>query len=135
VKLLADSSALLALVLRRDRNHLAAKRFVERHPAARFVLTELIVAEVVTRVRAWAGATTAVAVGRDLLRSRRYEVLIVDAELLTGALEWMERFGDKRLSLTDCASFEVMERLDVRSAFTFDRGFRDCGWTMVPGDD
>ena len=33
VKLLADSSALLALVLRRDQNHLAAKGFVENTPA------------------------------------------------------------------------------------------------------
>lgn len=134
MKLLADSSALLALVLRRDRNHHAAKAFVERHRDARFVLTELILAEVVTRLRAWAGAATAVALGRDLLRSRRYEVLNVDAETLAGALGWMERFSDKRLSLTDCASFEIMERLDLRVAFTFDRDFRDCGWTAVPTD-
>jgi len=132
VKLLADSSALLALVLRRDQNHLAAKAFVKKNPGARFVLTELIVAEVVTRARAWAGAATAVALGRDLLHSRRYEVLVVDAELIEGALEWMERYRDKRLSLTDCASFEVMERLGLEAAFTFDRDFRDCGLVTLP---
>jgi predicted nucleic acid-binding protein len=132
VKLLVDSSALLALVLRRDRNHRVAKAFVERHRDARFVLTELILAEVVTRVRSWAGAAPAVALGRDLLRSERYEVFNVDADILAGAFVWMERCADKRLSLTDCASFEIMERLDLRVAFTFDRDFRDCGWTAVP---
>jgi predicted nucleic acid-binding protein len=44
----------------------------------------------------------------------------------------MARFSDKRLSLTDCASFELMERLRLEAAFTFDRDFRDCGLRMVP---
>jgi len=59
-------------------------------------------------------------------------VLFVDAELVEGALEWMERYRDKRLSLTDCASFEVMERLGLDAAFTFDRDFRDCGLATLP---
>jgi predicted nucleic acid-binding protein len=44
----------------------------------------------------------------------------------------MARFADKRLSLADCASFEVLERLGIGSAFTFDRDFRDCGHHMLP---
>jgi len=49
-----------------------------------------------------------------------------------GALDRMARFSDKRLSLTDCASFELMERLGLDSAFAFDLDFRDCGYRMVP---
>jgi predicted nucleic acid-binding protein len=44
----------------------------------------------------------------------------------------MERFADKRLSLTDCSSFELMARLGLSGAFTFDRDFRDCGFEMLP---
>jgi predicted nucleic acid-binding protein len=44
----------------------------------------------------------------------------------------MAQFSDKRLSLTDCASFELMHRLGIDTAFTFDRDFRDCGFRMVP---
>ena len=29
-------------------------------------------------------------------------------------------------------SFEVMDRLALPAAFTFDRNFRDCGYRMVP---
>ncbi len=133
MKLLADTSALLALVLRDDRNHAAAKAFARRNSAARFVLSELIVGEVVTRARAWAGAKVAVELGRDLLHSRRYEIVFLDGELLEGALARMRRFADKRLSLTDCASFEMMERLRLDAAFTFDCDFRDCGWPVLPG--
>lgn len=132
MKLLADSSALLALVMRDDQNHQVAKVFTRRNRSARFVLSELILAEVVTRVRAWVGAAVAVDLGRDLLRSRRYELVFVDAEIVDGAVANMERYADKRLSLTDCVSFEMMERLGLEAAFTFDRDFRDCGLRTVP---
>lgn len=132
MKLLADSSALLALVMRDDRNHAVANAFVRSHPSARFVLSELILAEVVTRTRAWVGAKLAVALGHDLLRSRRYELVFVDAALMEGALARMERYDDKRLSLTNCTSFEIMEHLCLEAAFTFDRDFRDCGFRTLP---
>lgn len=131
-KLLADTSALLALAMRDDRNHEAAVEFVRRNPQARFVLTELIVNEVATRVRARAGAGPAAGLARSLLESRRYELVFVDMELLRGAVERLARLSDKRLSLTDCASFELMDQLGLTSAFTFDSDFRDCGYTMVP---
>jgi predicted nucleic acid-binding protein len=130
--MLADTSALLALALRRDQNHGPAVAYLRRHPDHRFVLTELILAELVTRVRARAGAAKAVEVARGLLSSRRYELVFLDRDLLVGALAGMERLRDKRLSLTDCASFELMRRLGLTGAFSFDRDFRDCGFEMVP---
>jgi predicted nucleic acid-binding protein len=132
MKLLVDTSALLALLLSDDRNHPSAAEFVRRHPRARYVLTELILSEVVTRIRARAGAERAASAGDDLLRSQRFELLFVDAVVAAGALRLMRRFGDKRLSFTDCASFEVMTRLKLEAAFSFDRDFRDCGFSMVP---
>jgi predicted nucleic acid-binding protein len=132
VKVLADTSAFLALYLRDDANHARAVEFARQHPQARYVLTELILAEVATRLRALAGAERAASVTLSLLESRRYEVLFADTALLRGAIDKMGRFRDKRLSLTDCASFELMERLGLREAFSFDRDFRDCGYPTVP---
>jgi len=133
VKLLADSSALVALYLKGDENEEAAREFVRSSPAARFILTDLIFAEVVTHLRFRAGPSRAASVGRDLLGSERFELFTVDTDLIHGALARMERYRDKKLSLTDCASFETMERLRLEAAFAFDRDFRDCGFRMVPG--
>jgi uncharacterized protein len=132
VKLLADTSALLALILADDGHHEAARRFDRSNPNARFVLTDLILSEVVTRLRARAGAARTVAFADDILRSRRYELVFSDTDLLRGALAQMNRFADKRLSLTDCASFQTIERLGLDGAFTFDRDFRDCGYAVRP---
>jgi predicted nucleic acid-binding protein len=101
-------------------------------PKVRFVLTDLILVQLVTLVRTRAGASTAVGVADSLMRSRRYELIFVDAALLSGALKQMSRFSDKRPSLADCASFEAIARLGLSSAFSFDRHFRDCGFQIVP---
>jgi predicted nucleic acid-binding protein len=132
VNLLADTSALLALVLRDERSHAAAAAFVRSGSRLRFVVTELIIAELATRLRVRAGVEIAVRVATDVVRSGRYQVVYVDEPLILGALARMTRFADKRLSLTDCTSFEVMERLGLEAAFTFDRDFRDCGFRVVP---
>lgn len=134
MKLLADTSALLALVLADDAHHPEAREFLRQKRSAnvRFVMTDLILAETVTRLRARTDANRAAAFAADALKSRRYDLVFVDANLLLGALGQMKRFADKRLSLTDCVSFETLERLGLEGSFTFDRDFRDCGFRMFP---
>lgn len=132
MKMLVDTGALLAFHSKADQHHARAAAFLREHPETRFVLTDLILAELVTRLRARADAPRAAAAGRSYLASRRYEVLFVDAPLVTSGLARMEQFGDKGLSLTDCVSLEVMDRLGLTTAFAFDRDFRDCGYRMAP---
>ena len=131
-KLLVDTGALLALAMRRDQHHRAAVGFLERAPHTRFVMTNLVLAEVATRLRARAGAAKAVGLVRDLLNSRRYEVVFVDRPLFDAALIKMEQYHDKALSLPDCASFALMDHLGLDTAFAFDTDFRDCGYQMLP---
>ena len=131
-KLLVDTGALLALAIRKDRHHAAAVRFLRSHPHARFVLTNLVLAELATRLRVRAGAIKAVGLVRDLLTSRRFEVVFVDRALLDVAVAKMERYHDKVLSLPDCASFALMDAFGLDAAFAFDTDFRDCGYRTVP---
>jgi predicted nucleic acid-binding protein len=48
------------------------------------------------------------------------------------AEEILIQYDDKDFSLTDAASFAVMERLGIRAAFTLDRHFAQFGWELVP---
>jgi uncharacterized protein len=41
------------------------------------------------------------------------------------------RYDDKDFSFTDAISFVVMERLGIRTAFTFDRHFAQYGFTSL----
>ena len=74
----------------------------------------------------------AAAAGRSLPDAHRHEVAFVDPPLLRSALARLEQFHDKRLSVTDCASFELMDRLGLESIFTFDADFRHCGYETRP---
>jgi len=96
------------------------------------VVTELILSETVTRLRARSGAARAADIGLALLNSTRYEVVCIDASLVESGLSNLRRFSDKRLSLADAVSFAVIRTLALDGAFTFDRDFRDCGFRTFP---
>ena len=44
---------------------------------------------------------------------------------------WLELFRDRRFSLADAVSFEVMSRDGLEQAFAFDRHFRRAGFEML----
>jgi predicted nucleic acid-binding protein len=97
------------------------------------VLTELILSETVTRLRARTDAAHAADIGAALLNSRRYEVIFVDPPLVEAGIADLRRFADKQLSLVDAVSFAVIRTLALDGSFTFDRNFRDCGFDVYPG--
>jgi len=132
VKFLLDTSAVLALMETRDRNHAAAKAFAKKSRTARFVVSDLVLSEIGTRLRARAGAEGAARCVLHLLHAETSDVVFADRDLIESAAAEMVRFADKELSLVDCLSFVLMDRLHLPAAFTFDRDFLDCGFRMVP---
>lgn len=132
MRLLADTSALLALARKDDQHHDEARTFLRRSGPLHLVTSDLVLGELATRLRARASAAVAASVVGDYLRSRRCSVHFIDSELFEAALFRMTKHADKRLSLTDCASFELMDRLEISGAFTFDADFRNCGYRMAP---
>jgi predicted nucleic acid-binding protein len=131
VRLLLDTSAMLALIWKKDTNHAAARKFVHENPKVRWVVSDLLVAEVATRLRARESAAHAVRVANDIVE-RMADVVYGDRDLLRAALVTMARFADKRLSVADCLSFVLIERLALDGAFTFNRDFPDCGFESYP---
>lgn len=50
------------------------------------------------------------------------------------AQEILFRYTDKAWSFADATSFAIMERLDIRYAFTFDSDFAQYGFTPLTPD-
>jgi predicted nucleic acid-binding protein len=51
------------------------------------------------------------------------------------ALALYSERSDKNWSLTDCASFRIMEHYGIREALTYDRHFQHAGFKALLGDD
>jgi predicted nucleic acid-binding protein len=59
-------------------------------------------------------------------------VVWIDAELHGRAVAAVLAAASKKLSLVDCASFEIMREHGIRTAFTLDRDFSAQGFDVVP---
>lgn len=133
--LFVDTSALVALTAKKDRNHGSSRRFLkslakERRP---LVTSTDVVDEVVTLLRMRLGHRVAVQVGDALFDSKWCQLLEIDTAHRERAWNLFKRFDDQTFSLTDCTSFAIMRSLGIEEAFTFDRrDFAAAGFVPRP---
>lgn len=134
-RLFIDSSALIALAKINDNNHQRAKACFEelvRSSPFCLITSDYILDETTTRLRDAFGAAKASFFCKKIFESPLYKIYFVDKAVFKAALEKMEKYADKPLSLTDCTSFILMEKLRLTTAFTFDDDFRKVGFEMIP---
>jgi len=138
MKIFIDTSAYIAYYNVRDKNHGAARSFIERITGEEFgpvmfYTSDYVFDEVVTVIyRLTGNKDLAVKVGEYILRSRVTRIINVDEGIFSDAWKLFTRYGDKGWSFTDCVSFTIMSRFNIRSAFTFDRHFKQAGFKMLP---
>jgi predicted nucleic acid-binding protein len=120
-----DSSAIVALLLKSDRNHQAAVKALRwlTEAKAELVLSNFVVAETynLLAVRAYP------AKAREWFLANTWPVERVTGRDEKKAREIIEKYADKDFSYTDATSFALMERLGFDAAFTYDRHFEQYG--------
>jgi hypothetical protein len=134
LRILVDTSALLALSRRQDQYHELAVKFAEQHLNAggRFLSTSLVLSEFHSHLLYLRGPTAASESLSMLLSDPLHEWADVSAPLIREARErWLVSFADQKLSLVDAVSFEIMRREKLTQAFAFDRHFRIAGFTLA----
>lgn len=125
-----DTSALLALVDADDEHHsraVAAWARFERDEitllSTNYVLVEAVA---VVQHRLGMGAVQALA---EIIRS--IDLVFVEEPTHHTAFTTLLSSGRRKLSLVDCASFEVMRRSGLDTAFTYGRHFKEQGFAVV----
>jgi uncharacterized protein len=48
------------------------------------------------------------------------------------ALSLFQKYADQKVSFTDCISFAIMKRLQLKRVFTFDKHFSQAGFEVFP---
>lgn len=127
-----DSSALMALLDRKQEKHDDAKRVwsVLLTDEFRLVTSNCVVVETCQLIQRRIGIGAVFAFSTDLLPV--LEVVWVDTETHNAGLTAVLAAGERRLGIVDCTSFEVMRREKIRYAFTFDAHFESRQLGLPP---
>jgi predicted nucleic acid-binding protein len=127
-----DTSAFYSALVRDDADHSAAQETLERlrQENADLVTSSYVLQETIALLqRRWG-----VEAVRDWEKQVEpgLEIVWVDAEVHRRALVALLASGDRRISLTDWSSFEIIRHARIARAFAFDRDFLNRGFEVLP---
>lgn len=133
----ADTGYWIAVFMRRDPLHEAAMNISGALKSCRLVTSEMVLVELLnalsdggTELRA-----TAVNAVERLRRDANVSIVPQSSSQFSAALTLYQSRADKNWSLTDCASFLIMEEWAIQEALAHDRGFQQAGFTALLRDD
>jgi predicted nucleic acid-binding protein len=129
---LVDTSAYFALLDADDANHAQARTISERVIAEgwRLFITSFVLAETHALLFNRLRQPIATRCLRDMEQSPTTLIWVTPRDV-ERAKAIIYQYTDKDFSLTDAASFAVMERLRIPTAFSFDRHFAQYGLTVL----
>jgi predicted nucleic acid-binding protein len=127
-----DTSAFLAILDKDDEHHNQAAE-VWRNilmSTETLVTTNYVLVETCALVQNRLGVPAVKAFQEDIIPVLRIQW--IDHASHQAAAGIMLTAKRKKLSLVDCASFETMRRLGIKTSFTLDRHFKEQGFKCLP---
>ncbi len=129
-----DTSALIAIISSRERDHKAAVDHFSALARAggKLVMGRPVLTEFLDGVVKRIGKGTAIAQLDRIERSSVYRVEPDLDEDHAKARTYFLRHHDHEIDMTDSLSFAIAERLGIKEVFTFDSDFTTHGFTVRP---
>ena len=131
----ADSGYWIAILVPGDQHRESAYRAVASLESARIVTTEMVLTEVFATIsrRGRESRLLAMVLLDDLKNDPNITIIPQTHEQFDAAAQFFARRMDQRYSLTDCASFLVMEERGIQHALAHDTDFRTAGFIPMMG--
>jgi predicted nucleic acid-binding protein len=127
-----DSGFWIALMDRRDQNHLTARNALKiLLQNYRICLSDFIIFETLTYLNCSLKRHDLSLNFLKKTESPGISALIVDESVKNLAIEWFKRFPDTDLSVTDCTSFVLMKSRKIQWYAGFDDHFDQMGFIRV----
>lgn len=127
-----DTSAIFALLDKRDKNHEQAARMWEQGltEETSLVSTNYVLLETITLLQRRLGSKAVRDVAERVVPL--LEVEWIDPTMHELALRTVLFAGERGISLVDSASFEAMRKRGIQTVFTFDHHFTEQGFDCLP---
>jgi predicted nucleic acid-binding protein len=126
----ADTFYFIALLSPNDQRHGRTKQLA-RELKARYLTTDWVMTEVADALSRGRVRHQVAPLIRRLRESPVWEIIPFSRDQFDGALEFHSRHQDKEWTLTDCASFLVMQERGITEALTGDHHFEQAGFTAL----
>ena len=133
----ADTGYWIAVLLPGDRLHDRATAMADAYDEATVATTQMVLTEVLNHVSGMGLRTKLAATWllEDLGSNPNVEIIPQTDVQFRAAVERYAGRGDQRWSLTDCASFLMMEERGITEALAFDRDFEQAGFIAPLRDE
>ena len=131
MRVLVDSSALLAVMDMDEQNHAAAKRIWEQliRDNAVLICTNYVLLETLALIQRRFGLALVKTFQDNVVPLLNVEW--VDESLHQAGVAALLTVNRRHLSLVDCISFETARRLGINTVFAFDQHFVEQGFTYL----
>ncbi len=132
----ADTGYWIALWNRNDRLHQQALTLAEQFASGQIVTTEMVLIEVLddSARQGEYRRRLVVRMVRDIRADANVEIIETTSKLFWNALDRYAARPDQSWSLTDCASFLMMQTLAIDQALAYDRDFEQAGFVALLRD-
>lgn len=133
----ADAGYWIALLDSEDPLNARATDWAIRQPRLDIVTTEMVLVEVFNHFSRSGpeGRQAIESFAKKLRATDEVSVVPQSSEQFWSAARRYAARPDQRWSLTDCASFLVMESLGIEDALAYDRDFTQAGFTALLRDE
>ncbi|HEX6038193.1 type II toxin-antitoxin system VapC family toxin [Longimicrobium sp.] len=129
-----DASYVIALAIPADEAHERAVEradWLRRNPEIGLVTTQPVLLEIGNMLAKYRFRDAAVAVLDTVAQDPRIHVIPLTDDLYADALSLFRQRKDKEWGMTDCVSFVVMQRRQLREALTTDHHFEQAGFRAL----
>jgi predicted nucleic acid-binding protein len=130
-QIFADTSYWIGLVNPRDQIHQKVIKITQQLFSVRLVTTEMVLGELLNSFSDSPFRRTVAGMVLKLRNDRNKRIVPQTSEQFESALRRYKQAADKSWSLTDCASFQVMEAEQMQAALTHDLHFAQAGFETL----
>jgi predicted nucleic acid-binding protein len=129
-----DTGAFLARYIERDQHHVAATDHWRKlqNDRRQCITSSFVLDETITLLARRSTYEFAAERARKLYESTSLSILRPDKNIELAAVELFQKYTDQSVSFTDCISFVLMEKQNIKCVFSFDRHFTIAGFDVEP---
>ena len=128
-----DTGFAIALLSPRDQYHATAMHLAAhiRQQGTKVITSDAVLLEIGAALAKLAYRPAAIKLINGLRADTNVEIIPLDSRLFETAYRLFRERPDKEWSLTDCASFVIMQELRISQALAADEHFKQAGLTPL----